>query len=362
MVFDTINESQESPMPLPIISTHAIGFIKTPRPDFLDVHQSDPIEKLTPLQWAISFHDIDGMKRLLQQRADPNAPSARFGWTPLYHCIQATPASHQPDRRLEMMALLLEYGAHTNALNEASYHHHDGRADTPLHAAATQENPIFLQTLLKAHAGPVDLSGIGHETPLHVAVQHNRLIHAQILLEHGANPNQKKPFHITLFSYVNSPEMARLLLNHQADVHLRGHHGLQAIHHSKTIGILNIWLEAGANIHDRDNHGNTLLHFLTDHEIDLAKHLIQLGADVNAVNQEGQTPLHSITDWPFEANPFFETLLLEAGADPFLEDRSGDVPFGERCEAWRNVILQSQHLEEHLTSSDPLSLKPFKRL
>lgn len=79
------------------------------------------------------------------------------------------------------------------------------------------------------------------------------------------------------------------------------------------LGIIQLLVEQGADVHARDNHGWSPLHraVLWDH-IQVVQFLINKGADVNAADLDGFTPLHLAAKWDhFESAEY----LIKAGAN-----------------------------------------------
>lgn len=131
---------------------------------------------------------------------------------------------------------------------------------------------------------------------------------AQILLEAGANPNARNAagwsiLHCAVFHGSCSP---------QTLVHL---------------------LEKGASPNATDAHGRTALHLAVlssrSNVAEMVRILLQNGVDVNAQTDTGRTALALCRD---EA---IALLLLEAGARPDIQNRSGETPLHFACLKWK---------------------------
>ena len=82
-------------------------------------------------------------------------------------------------------------------------------------------------------------------------------------------------------------------------------------------------IKAGANVHARDDYGNTPLHLGAFYCVpEVTEMLLKAGADVNAKNELGWTPLHLVALNLSE----MVSILLKAGADPGAKDNEGNRP------------------------------------
>ena len=83
---------------------------------------------------------------------------------------------------------------------------------------------------------------------------------------------------------------------------------------------LEVFIQAGANLHHRNRHGNTVLHVLENPARGVCTYLVQAGANPNALNKHGHAPLHHALvsrKLTFSATcPLLEELLAaEAGVN-----------------------------------------------
>ena len=176
----------------------------------------------------------------------------------------------------------------------------DKYRDTPLHAAASNENPDVVAVLIKAGADLKARNGHGN-TPLHRAADSNK-----------------------------NPSVAAELLKAGADLHARDKRGNTPLHaaamFTKNPAVVTTLLKAGADLNARSRFGYTPLHRAAAFSQTLAvtAALLAAGADPNAGNQFGASPLHKAAE--YNRNLAVIAALLEAGADPNARDDNGKTP------------------------------------
>ena len=84
---------------------------------------------------------------------------------------------------------------------------------------------------------------------------------------------------------------------------------------------LNILLDAGVDVHARDNRGRTVLHMLDSPFIDkrckieVARELLERGVDINARDQDGATPLRLLVQMNFRLEAFQAFLVAHGAAE-----------------------------------------------
>lgn len=124
---------------------------------------------------AIDQHNIKLTTKLLAEGSDPNAHQTHPPeWRPLGAAIEEL----EFDGSVEIIQLLLNYGADVNAPYIKS-------KLTPLHAAMFVENIEVIELLLKAGADPNALSD-EDRSPLRFAVEQDNLEMADLFLKYGA--------------------------------------------------------------------------------------------------------------------------------------------------------------------------------
>lgn len=171
--------------------------------------------------------------------------------------------------------------------------------------------------------------GVQGNTPLHLAVDSDNTAMVQLLLEKGASITQRNKAGDTplhLAASKGNPELVSILLaTPGSSPDLRDDLGRTPLHITDSVEIAELLITKGANVNATDNFGNTPLHFCGDNEIAVLTLLLEKGADVNARNIIGETPLHTVIQPTSTQLDIIQT-LIEYGADPNALDYGGLTP------------------------------------
>jgi ankyrin repeat protein len=264
--------------------------------DSPDLINAKAINDVSRLQTAAESGHVRVAEFLLANGADVNANFGRRG-TPLH---LAAERGHKT-----MTELLLRYGADVNSGDSGG---------TPLHYAVENGHKAVAEVLLASKAD-VNAKGngrrvVGKLTPLHVAVFYGFTTVAELLLASGAQMNSTDeggdtPLH-TAATY-GHPRAAQLLLTNKAEVNARNNNGWTPLHKATHVRhqanplsnpqmIARLLLEHQADVNSRIERGEykgwTPLHLAaatTDQ--DMVELLLANKAEINAITPNSQTPL-----------------------------------------------------------------------
>lgn len=114
----------------------------------------------------------------------------------------------------------------------------------------------------------------------------------------------------------------RILLEHKADPNIADIQGHRPLHYVQNTTCAELLLEHNADLHALNGEKQTALYTAcrSRQSASLVQFLITAGSDPNALDMGHQAPLHNIRDVPFTA------ILLDAGADVNVRNKSGDTP------------------------------------
>ncbi len=271
------------------------------------------------------------VRECLQTGADPNGPPGLHPLPPLFMAAGVTPHP-------TVIPLLVTAGADANIREWGGL--------TPLHEAAGQNtNAAIVTSLVEIGVDP-NAQDRDAVAPLHLAATYNRNPDVVVaLVEAGADPDVRgplgnTPLHLTWSEYngyitANGAGMMRQLLQLGADGLARNDLGRIAdpTHCGNWQSAIFVrlavpadfarCLEEGADLHARNQEGNTVLHHVAATDSAVTALLLEAGAEVNARNDAGTTPLHSALA---SRNPATVSAFLEAGAELEAADSRGHTP------------------------------------
>ena len=227
--------------------------------------------------------------------------------------------------------------------------HHGSTFLSPLVGALVSQNHILVAELLVKHGAHVHIRG---DPPLcHVisssTSNRGRVNSVQFLLKNGAlvnagDSNLMTPLHYA--AEVGCPNVARLLLEHGADVGLQNDFGQVPLHlvsglisnkdEDERLLLARLLLMgscAGVNAQDFD--GKTPLHYASDNRRPkIVQLLLAHGANAQAVDYRGHNPLHDeetlLSDYKEGPHDVLKVTqpLLEQGVDINVLDENHETP------------------------------------
>ncbi len=280
--------------------------------EFFSMVQGGPNQ----LQMAVSSHDYEGVRNLLESGADPNE-EVRDNHSRIVHL--AVDAN-----QYRITKLLIDYGADINAQTTDGW--------TPLLFACYKGYTKIARLLIAAGAGLEKRTGKGVTALIYAVVPGHRDIVSDLILA-GADVNAKDDREITSLMMASEGgfiEIARKLLEAGADINAQPT-GWTALHYASDTGNKDMvdllfsydaspdsGLKRGQEEGNRNLWVATPLMFAVDKgHFEVAKRLLEAGADVNAQTAEGNTALIVAAK---KERPEMIKLLLAAGANTELKD------------------------------------------
>jgi len=112
---------------------------------------------------------------------------------------------------------------------------------------------------------------------------------ARELIEAGADVNERDDFGETPLHSRRDEGFVKLLIESGADVTIKNIYLNTPLHFQDNEGVVRLLIKAGADVNARNIYGNTPLHYRRDEGV--VRLLIEFGADVNARDEEGMTPI-----------------------------------------------------------------------
>jgi ankyrin repeat protein len=229
---------------------------------------------------AAKSRNKEALRALLDRRVDVNA-TLPDGATALHW------AAHWGD--LDIADLLIHAGAQVNVANDYGV--------TALSLACTNGDPAMVERLLKAGADP-SIGLPSQETPLMTCARSGNRVAVEALLARRVDVNVKETGRgqtpLMWAVAEGHLEIARLLIDHGADIHARSTAGFAPLLFAARradVSMTRLLLSAGANINQSASDGMTALLTATiKGHTEYAEFLLSQGANPNL--GAGFTPLH----------------------------------------------------------------------
>lgn len=302
-----------------------------------DTNPSDSY--MTPTMYAASTEHAfpDLIRLLLEKGSDVNALK-RWILTPIHFAIER-------NAHIDVIKKLLDNGSDVNAVDE------DG--NTALMSAIMHNAESEISYLLVEHGAGIGPMGEHNRDLLLRAIEweHGDSIVAMVL-ESGWPVNALDEYgQTTLMTAAStncSERLIALLLDRGADITSRDFLGKTALMHASEQSSflldvdsnVDVFLQAGASVHERSDKGYTpLMYAMRFANEGNCKLLLERGSDVNAVDSKGQSALRILLGSGNNEEEIEKVLavLLQAGADPLLKDMQGISPLAYQMKLRRNT-------------------------
>lgn len=286
-----------------------------------DVNDASSSSRRSALYRAIVGKHAAAARRLLLAGADVNYMDPTDKHTPLY-------AAAVVARQDGLVRDLLIAGARPNVRTGCYYHR------TPLHGAAELGLEKIVAALLGSPSTDKDAfdKRYGH-SPLMLASCRGHLSTVTTLVEAGADLSLRDEFErhsaLDMAAEYGCVRVMTALLDHGADVNDAG--GTWGSLHCAAISnqaeCVQVLVDAGADLEQRDSMGETPLHYAAQRGSgDALLALLRQGADPNASSFSGSTALHFTADGDSDSADETVDLLLRWGASEQALDDNGKTP------------------------------------
>ena len=273
---------------------------------------------LTLLHIAARYSKQNVVEFLVNLKKIPVNEIDKNSRTPLMHACAE-------ESHLDNIKMLLKYGADIKAL--------DNFGSTLLHFASYNSKREVLEFFLNSNEILVNITNKTSLTPLmHACGNEGRLDNIEILLKNGADIKARGNNGATVLHYAafNSKiEVLKFLLEqNEIPINVTDKNNRTPLMHACCEGgcldNIKMLIENGADFHERDKHGTTLLHFASAYsKQEVVEFVLRLNTvHVNETNNENLTPLMSACGGGNLANT---QTLIKNGADINVRTNDGST-------------------------------------
>jgi ankyrin repeat protein len=267
---------------------------------------------------AVSFGDVNDVRRCLERGADVNAKD-KDGQTALHVAVG--------NKRKDVAELLLSHGADINAK--------DGKGYTPLYYAIWKEDQDIVKFLVTKGAD-VSYTPKDDYPPLYYAVWIKDVNTVKLLVDHGAKFDVKDQFGWTAFRHAASQGNRDLV-----DIFASKGTDVSTLPLAACVGNLarvKSLVEQGADPNAKDEFGWTPLYWAASTgQEEVATYLIGKGATVDAKTNDDRTPLHQAAQ---AGVAHLVEVLISKGVDVKARDTAGSTPLHDAAAAGRREVAE----------------------
>ena len=233
----------------------------------------------TPLHIAPIYNNMDMIVYLVKNGADMDAKD-NFGETPLTYAVNHSDYA--------IVKYMLDHGANVNSSNNIG--------ESPVFAAVWK-NYADKTALLVEYGADIHIKGSDGFLPLHIAAKSGYVELMEYLINNLTLNVRTREGNTALYlALLRGHQVAsRLLLQHGADIHIKGSDGFLPLHIAAKSGCASLIkdLSDGSIINDPTPTGSTALHYaVSSNMLESVQVLVELKARINVRNNYGDTPLH----------------------------------------------------------------------
>ncbi len=235
-------------------------------------------QERTPLMMACRLGHAAVVKCVLDHAEIDLTEKDEWGYTALHQAIE-------PGMSLDVVKILLEFGANITAKNE--------KEEITLHLAVWMQDQTIVKFLLELDPESVNATDTYGNTPLSFACYQNDIPMVSLLLDNGANMKKYSkilisPLHRAIQR--GTLDIVKFLVEKGADINHKTSNGITPLHYGAryaSLETVKFLVQSGADLMARDNNSWGVIHYAMELEyrkekdtITIGQALLELGAEV----------------------------------------------------------------------------------